>query len=100
MDVAHGDAPGRKARRQLIQKGGRSAQVEVGLTRHAKRLENLYTEAPRSVVVRPLPIIGTGTAVLKIFSAVRQILEKISRLSGERMFCAIASAEQPPDFTW
>ena len=86
------DAPGCEAGGQIAHEGGRSADIEIGIARHAQLLEHPHVQASASVEIYTWPILGIGRAVANVAVAVGQSFEEGARLLGKRMLAAVAGA--------
>jgi hypothetical protein len=70
------DAPSRKAGGQIMQKRGRSAQVEIGVTWHTELLNYGHVKAAGSIEVGANPVLSTGPAVPYVATATLQPLQQ------------------------
>src|SRR5271166_4037625 len=75
MHSISSDAPSRQARRQVMQKPGWAAQVEIGVTRHPNLLERGHVKVAGSIEVGAQPVLWTWPAVPYVAPAVLQPLE-------------------------
>src|SRR5271157_3764897 len=98
MHSISSDVPSRKARGQVTQKCRWTAQVEIGVTRHAKLLDRGHVKVAGSIEVGAQLVLRARPAVPYVAPAVRQPLEQAPRLLKERVILAIARPIQPPDF--
>src|SRR5213592_2359036 len=97
MDAVRWHAPGGQARAQVAEEARWPANVEVAVSRDAKLVEDLQSQATGRVVIPPLSIIRGWPAVPDLTSPASKHPEKLPRLGGEGMGSAIACAMQPPD---
>src|SRR6516225_1992462 len=97
VNASCSDAPGRKAGSQIIHEGGRSADVEIAVARHAQFLQNAHVHASGSVEIYANSILGSGRAVANVTVTTSQSFEQGLRLLGKCMLAAVAGSMYPPD---
>src|SRR5436189_11627 len=97
MDPVRWHAPGGQAGTQVAEEARWPANVEVGLSRDAQLVEDLYPQATGRVIFPSLSIIRSRPAVPDLTSPASKHLKKLSHLRAERMGLAIARTVQPPD---
>ena len=98
MHSISADAPSHKAPSQVMQKRGRSAQVEIRATRHAKLLDHGHVKVSGCIEVGSKPVLWTWPAVPYVATAMSQPLEQAPGLLEERVLITVARSIQPPDF--
>jgi hypothetical protein len=66
MDAVGGDTSGREASGEIAHKAGRSAQIEIGVARHAQPLQYPQVQASGSVEIDSPLVHETGRAVADV----------------------------------
>src|SRR6266852_9411179 len=99
MDTACSNAPACKAHCQIAHKGGRSAEVEVGVAWDLQLLEHAQIQTSRCIEIQTCLILETGRAVANAAVGMHQGFKQGARLLGKRMLTAVVGSVQPPDFS-
>ena len=95
-DPLGGHPAGAQAGRELVEEGGRTAEVVLRARRDAELAHRRRRDPALGVVVVAAPVARLGAAVAHVQPAVRQARDQVADLLAERVLAAAARAVEPP----